>query len=113
MSTSSIQNCFSSLLNEKGGKSDRQFNNDIEIGLSLGDPTVPWEFVAMEDRTAELAKIDEILDRIENLPVLPVVAVRLLEITEDEFSSVKDVAELIESDQTLTAKTLKMANSAV
>ena len=67
----------------------------------------------MDDRTAEQAKIQEILDRIENLPVLPVVAVRLLEITEDEFSSAKDVAKLIESDQTLTAKTLKIANSAV
>ncbi len=45
--------------------------------------------------------------------MLPAVAVKLLEITEDEFSSVKDVARLIESDPSLTAKTLKMANSGV
>jgi PAS domain S-box-containing protein len=55
--------------------------------------------------------VDQVLQRIEGLPVLPVVAVKLLEITEDEFSSVKDVARLIESDPSLTAKTLKMANS--
>ena len=35
------------------------------------------------------------------------------EITEDELSSAKDVAKLIESDPSLTAKTLKMANSSV
>ncbi len=59
------------------------------------------------------ARVEQLLERIEGLPVLPVVAVKLLEITEDELSSAKDVAKLIESDPSLTAKTLKMANSAV
>ena len=59
------------------------------------------------------ARVEQLLDRIEGLPVLPVVAVKLLEITEDELTSAKDVAALIESDQALTAKTLKMANSPV
>ncbi len=63
----------------------------------------------MSDRT----RVEQLLDRIEHLPVLPVVAVRLLEITEDELSSAKDVAKLIESDPSMTAKTLKMANSSV
>jgi len=59
------------------------------------------------------ASVEKLLDRIEGLPVLPVVAVKLLEITEDELTSSKDVANLIESDPALTAKTLKMANSPV
>jgi PAS domain S-box-containing protein len=62
---------------------------------------------------SDQASVEKLLDRIEGLPVLPVVAVKLLEITEDELSSAKDVANLIESDPSLTAKTLKMANSAV
>jgi PAS domain S-box-containing protein len=61
----------------------------------------------------EQVNVEALLDRIEGLPVLPVVAVKLLEITEDELSSAKDVANLIESDPALTAKTLKMANSPV
>ncbi len=62
---------------------------------------------------SDQASVEKLLDRIEGLPVLPVIAVKLLEITEDEFSSAKDVANLIESDPALTAKTLKMANSPV
>ena len=62
---------------------------------------------------SDQASVEQLLDRIEGLPVLPVVAVKLLEITEDELSSARDVAKLIESDPSLTAKTLKMANSAV
>ncbi len=62
---------------------------------------------------SDRAAVEQLLDRIEGLPVLPAVAVKLLEITEDELSSAKDVARLIESDPSLTAKTLKMANSSV
>ncbi len=65
--------------------------------------------VSMSEQTS----VEQLLDRIEGLPVLPVVAAKLLEITEDELSSAKDVAKLIESDPSLTAKTLKMANSPV
>ncbi len=68
---------------------------------------------AMDVRSEEVEKVQKILDGIEGLPVLPAVAVKLLEITEDEYSSARDVAKLIEGDPSLTAKTLKMANSAV
>ena len=57
-------------------------------------------------------RILEILGRIEKLPMLPSVAVRLLEVTEDENSSASDLARLIETDQALAAKTMRMANSA-
>ena len=76
------------------------------VGELTADGTIG---ARMKDRT----RIEQILDGIEGLPVLPAVAMRLLEIAEDEFSSAKDVAKLIESDPGLTAKTLKMANSAV
>jgi len=52
------------------------------------------------------------LDHIDKLPTLPVVALRLLEVTEDELRSPRDVAALIETDPSLAGKTLKMANSA-
>jgi PAS domain S-box-containing protein len=58
------------------------------------------------------AKIRQILGGIEKLPMLPAVALKLLEVTEDEKSSALDLARLIETDQALAAKTMRMANSA-
>jgi len=57
-------------------------------------------------------RIRQVLGGIEKLPMLPAVAVRLLEVTEDENSSALDLAKLIETDQALAAKTMRMANSA-
>lgn len=64
------------------------------------------------------SEVDELLDhllrRLEGLgvPSLPEVAVKILELTEDPDSSFKDFAEVIRSDQALTGKLLRMANSA-
>ncbi len=58
------------------------------------------------------ARIREILGKIEKLPMLPAVAIRLLEVTENEKSSARDLAKLIEADHALAAKTMRMANSA-
>ncbi len=44
--------------------------------------------------------------------MLPAVAIKLLEAMEDEKSSALDLARLIETDQALAAKTMRMANSA-
>lgn len=66
----------------------------------------------MAERSDSHDKIRKILGGIEKLPMLPAVAVRLLEVTEDPDSSAHDLAKLIETDQALAAKTMKMANSA-
>ena len=66
----------------------------------------------MTEHTNPPKRIQQILGSIEKLPMLPAVAIRLLEVTEDENSSARDLAQLIETDQALAAKTLKMANSA-
>ena len=60
----------------------------------------------------EIKKIMKILGGIDNLPMLPAVAVRLLEVAGDERSSAQDLAKLIETDQALAGKTMRMANSA-
>ena len=57
-------------------------------------------------------RIREILGKIEKLPILPAVAIKLLEVTENEKSSAQDLARLIEADHALAAKTMRMANSA-
>ena len=66
----------------------------------------------MAEHSNPSERIRQILGGIEKLPMLPAVAVRLLEVTEDEKSSAIDLARLIETDQALAAKTMRMANSA-
>jgi len=66
----------------------------------------------MAEEGKTLHKIRELLGKIEQLPTLPLVAMKLLEITDSELSSARDVAKWVETDQALTAKTLKLANSA-
>jgi HD-like signal output (HDOD) protein len=60
----------------------------------------------MEDR------LDEILSRIEELPTLPVVSQRILELMADENASNREISRLVENDQSLALKIMKIANSA-
>ncbi|MCR9076926.1 MAG: HDOD domain-containing protein, partial [bacterium] len=46
-----------------------------------------------------------------NLPSLPAVAVRLLELTSDPDVAMSDIAKLVQQDQALAAKVLKTVNS--
>jgi len=60
----------------------------------------------MEDR------LEHILNEIEELPTLPVVSQRILELMADENASNRDIARLVENDQSLALKIMKIANSA-
>ncbi len=57
-------------------------------------------------------KILQLTAKIDTMPTLPAIVNRVLAITADPDSSAQDLLEVIESDQTITAKILKMANSA-
>ena len=54
----------------------------------------------------------EILDSINNLPVLSEVVNRSIVMLNDPNCSIRDLTELISKDQSITAKIIKMANSA-
>jgi putative nucleotidyltransferase with HDIG domain len=56
--------------------------------------------------------IQQVYSRIEELPTLPVVVPRLINLIEDEKSDASGVTEIISHDPALTAKILKVANSA-
>jgi HD-like signal output (HDOD) protein/signal transduction histidine kinase len=60
----------------------------------------------------DAAQIELILSQIDSLPTLPVVAMRLLEITTSPETSTPEVARLIESDQTLAARVLSVTSCA-
>ncbi len=63
------------------------------------------------DRASEAASqlVAELLD----LPTFPQIATRLLDMTQDDSRSIQDIAKVIEQDQALTAKVLRVANSAM
>lgn len=63
-------------------------------------------------RPSMTIQIDNILHHVEQMPSLPAVATRILQIVlEDEFS-LSELAALVESDPALTLKVLKSVNSA-
>ena len=57
------------------------------------------------------AKIKTIASKIGNLPTLPTIAARMIELADDPHTNIQTLAELISTDQSLTARILKSANS--
>src|SRR3954467_10755763 len=57
-------------------------------------------------------RVDLILQQLEDLPTLPVVAVRVLEATGSDSSSAQEVIKLIESDVALTTRILQLVHRA-
>ena len=47
------------------------------------------------------------------LPTIPVVAMKVLDLTQQQDVSVNDIASVVENDPALAAKILKMANSSM
>lgn len=54
----------------------------------------------------------KIFDRLDELPTLPSIVYELSRIISDPMSSTKDIEALMSSDQSMTTKVLKLANSA-
>ena len=56
--------------------------------------------------------LESILDNLQSVPSLPMTAIKLSQILSDPDSSMGDIAEVIQYDQSLTAELLKLCNSA-
>lgn len=61
---------------------------------------------------AEKISYDRIIAKLDELPTLPTVVHELSRIISDPMSSTGDIEKVMEKDQSLTAKVLKLANSA-
>lgn len=57
-------------------------------------------------------RVELILQQLEDLPTLPAVAVRVLEVTSNESSDAQEVVKLIQSDPSLTARILQLVHRA-
>jgi len=78
-----------------------------KTGVAAAPASAPTD----EKQTAEELK-KRILSNLSGLPPMPQIVFKAHEIMEDPNSGTKKVAELIETDQAIAAKVLKMANSA-
>jgi len=68
--------------------------------------------MAGEDMVQSRAKrIEPYIQKIEQIPTLPIVSKQIMDLMGDEEVSVKKVAALIEKDQAMAVKVLKIANS--
>lgn len=57
-------------------------------------------------------KVRKIITAIDDIPTLPIVLTKLMELIDNPKSTAKDINDVIQTDQSLTAKTLKLVNSA-
>ena len=57
------------------------------------------------------AEYTHLLEKIEDMPTLPVIVLRVNELLADPNATAAQVAEVLNQDQVLTAKVLKLANS--
>jgi len=56
-------------------------------------------------------KVELVLGQLENLPTLPVIAVRLLSLTGQSNSKIQEIVALISADSVLTSKVLRLVSS--
>src|SRR5271170_3496948 len=57
------------------------------------------------------ADYSDLLNKLHDIPTLPVVAMRVNELINDPNSSSSDIADVLKKDQVLTAKILRLVNS--
>ncbi|MGM0507606.1 MAG: HDOD domain-containing protein [Fusobacteriota bacterium] len=57
-------------------------------------------------------KVKEVIAKIDDLPTLPTVVTKLMELVDNPNSNAKDINDVIKTDQALTTKVLKLVNSA-
>jgi HD-like signal output (HDOD) protein/DNA-directed RNA polymerase subunit RPC12/RpoP len=86
-------------------------SGDAAAAEKTGVTAAPAPASADDQQTAEELK-KRILSTLNGLPSMPQIVFRAHEIMEDPNSGTKKVADLIETDQAIAAKVLKMANSA-
>ncbi len=63
------------------------------------------------DNTAKLKKAQEMVEKITDLPTIPIVATKVLELLDKPDVELEEVADMILTDQVLAARVIKIVNS--
>ncbi len=78
----------------------------LTLAFNLSKPSGP------EDEVDPKISIQSLLENLETLPTLPEIALKVLKLAKDPNVSINKYEELISRDASLTAKILRVANSA-
>jgi putative nucleotidyltransferase with HDIG domain len=65
------------------------------------------------DKNVMMEKARQLVENIDDLPTIPVVATQVLQLLDQPDVQIEDVADLMLSDQVMTARVMKMINSPV
>lgn len=65
------------------------------------------------DRSELMKKAMQLVEKIEDLPTIPVIATQVLQLVDQPDVKIEEVADLMLSDQVMTARVMKMINSPV
>jgi len=65
------------------------------------------------NKNERIEKARQMVEKVEDLPTIPVVATQVLQLLDQPDVKIEDVADLMLSDQVMTARVLKMLNSPV
>jgi len=65
------------------------------------------------DKNALMEKAQQMVESIDDLPTIPVVATQVLQLLDSPDVQIEEVADLMLSDQVMTARVMKMINSPV
>ncbi len=65
------------------------------------------------DKLDMIAKAEQMVEKVDDLPTIPAVATQVLQLLDQPDVQVEEVADLMLSDQVMTARVMKMINSPV
>lgn len=65
------------------------------------------------DKIAMMAKAEQLVEKIDELPTIPAIATQVLQLLDQPDVRIEQVADLMLSDQVMTARVLKMINSPI
>ncbi len=65
------------------------------------------------DKLEMIAKAEQMVEKVDDLPTIPAVATQVLQLLDQPDVQVEEVADLMLSDQVMTARVMKMINSPV
>lgn len=65
------------------------------------------------DKQALIEKARAMVDKIEDLPTIPAVATQVMQLIDQPETQIEDIADLMLTDQVMTARVMKMINSPV
>jgi hypothetical protein len=72
----------------------------------MGTVTIDMDEYVRAGADADVLRM--VINKIEDLPPLPLIVHKILSLTQDENSQTSDLAKVISNDQALTAKVLRM-----